>query len=152
MKKRSILLGLVCLIGLSGCYGTKKVDYKTFAEEVAKTILEKQPTIAKQKVKGWKKYDEGKERASYTVTYPDSIASSPTYKGTNTEMHSEVSAYIYAYSTASIIKSDSATYYIENGFRVVDGKNTFSWDEHFNLTKIKIDGECSFTIRYTYKD
>ena len=164
MKKRFLLLGMASVFALTGCHGTKKVEFKEFGEEVKKLSEQKEFSVEKVKVSG--KY-EGESFKAFTVELKSETA--PELDDTQKKAYvvAEASASVAIVYTALaagyvVVGEDAIkgmTFYVGNGFKIKsekDGeKSSAEYDKRGLLVSLKSSKDkkaTSISLKWTVEE
>ena len=152
MKKHLFILGMVSTFALTGCHGTKKVEFAKFKEEVNKL---EEVKVASVKITG--KYDGTKVNLNYEWPQSagnvlDSLIDGVTGKYNEAES-AGISIAVAAKDPKgyAIIEDSSCEYYVGMGFKVKAEEGSMEWAKNGLLASYKAktdDHSCSFTFSW----
>ena len=129
MKKKFLLLGMASVFALTGCHGTKKVEFKEFGEEVKK-LADVEFTVKEVKVSG--KVEDEKFKA-FTVNI-EAVEKGEEPELDDTQKKAFVvgsaaasvglvyTALAVAYGLAGEDAIKGMTFYVGNGFKIKSEK------------------------------
>lgn len=136
MKKNLFILGMASVFALTGCHGTKKVEFAKFKEAVEKAV-EKTPAVSEVKFKGEYKGEKINFSAKFSddaVEYAKVLAS--------LALESEIKAEIYSLagslktpSVYSVKEMDKVEYFTGAGFKIKSENSTIEWTSKALLAK-----------------
>lgn len=163
MKKNLFILGMASVFALTGCHGTKKVEFKEFGEEVAK-LSEQKFEVEKVKVSG--KY-EGESFKAFTIELKSE--KEPELDDTQKKAYfvAEASASVVAVYTAismgyAVVGEEAVkgmTFYVGNGFKIKsekDGeKSSAEYDKRGLLVSLKTSKDkkaTNISLKWTVEE
>jgi len=159
MKKNLLLLGMASVFALTGCHGTKKVEFKEFGEEVANISGD----FKAEKVKVSGKV-EGESFKAYTVSMSDK---NPELDDKQTKAYAvclpsvtvaELSALLAI--QGSLTGLDDYSFYVGNGFKVTyenkdsKAKAKYEYDKNgmlVSLYQVKDSKTTRISLKWTYE-
>ena len=163
MKNRKILLlSATAMLALTGCNGTKKVEFSEFKDAVKEAVTSgdymKDPS--QLKITGSIKSD-GEEYSVKNLKLNSEMkpkdAMNLTIEETGFLVMYGILATSLQVTSFSGTESETLDYYVGNGFKVkgeMEGEKFLgTWDKYCNLTKIKAESKevtCNFTVSYKY--
>ena len=143
MKKSLFVLGMASMLALTGCHGTKKVEFSEFKEK-ADAALKEAPKVDYLKISG--KVGETKIKFATNQSlgsYSLDEAGVATYVASIGSVDS-----MYGYGL-----SDKAEFYVGLGFKVVysEAKYEYTTKGYLASVKGKIDGtEYSLSVKQVF--
>lgn len=154
MKNKLFILGMLPVLALVACNGTKKVDYAKFHEKAVEAAKEKAPKVKKAVYNGFVESEGQKFEVKNLKVTEDTKITDVTL----TEAGFITAAALMCGLPVKIPEDKDATYYVGNGFKVKskaeDGKGVMEWDKYLNVTKVKVEsteGNMDFTVKYSYE-
>ena len=145
MKKQFLLLGMASVFALTGCHGTKKVEFKEFGEAVQEAAKQEY-TVKSVKVSG--KYEDEKFKAftvdlekSETPELDDTQKKAYALGVTMSNVYTVYALLATGYGLAGDKALEGMTFYIGNGFKLKtekdDSKATAEYDKKGLLVSYK---------------
>ena len=152
MKKQLFVLGMASVFALTGCYGTKKVEFAKFQEEVKK--LESVDVVS---VKITGKYDGTKVNVTYEWPKSAGNVLDSLIDGVSGKYNEAESAGISVAVAAkdpsayALVEDSSCEYYVGMGFKVKAKEGSMEWNGKGLLASYKAksdDHSCNFTFSW----
>ena len=152
MKKQLFVLGMASVFALTGCYGTKKVEFAKFKEEV-----DKLESVEVKAVKITGKYDGTKVNLTYEFAQTagqglDALIDGLTGKYNEAE-EAGISVAVAAKTPAmyAIAEDSKCEYFVGMGFKVKGEGGAMEWAKNGLLASYKAKDDkhsCSYTFSW----